>query len=63
MVDICMCYNHEDCPLADKCFRAKATPSKYQTYGFMYRPNNKCEYFWEFKTKEELDDLNCEWTD
>ena len=63
MVDICMCHNSADCPLADKCFRAKATPSEYQAYGYIYNPDKECEYFWEFKSKEELDELNRYWSD
>lgn len=58
-----MCGNSIDCPLADKCFRANATPSEYQTYGDIYRPGEECNHFWEFKSKEELDELNRYWAD
>lgn len=46
MPDITMC-SGQDCPLKEKCYRYKATPSKYQQSYFSDPPCNgdKCDYF------------------
>lgn len=52
MPDITMCTN-ESCTLRDKCRRATATPSSYQSYA-EFEPTKEngeetCEYFWDNK--------------
>jgi hypothetical protein len=54
MPDITMCrpeiYSKEKCPLADTCYRHRATPDKIQSF-FTEPPYDKkkknCEYYWE----------------
>lgn len=44
MPDITMCTN-EECPHKEECYRFKATPSEYQSYGtFEPDKNGECEY-------------------
>ena len=45
MPDICMCFE-PICPLKDRCYRALAKPSCYQSYSnFIYE--NGCDNFWD----------------
>ena len=48
--DITMCQNHM-CPLRDSCYRYRATPSKWQSYGqFEYDLyNGSCDDYIEIK--------------
>lgn len=58
MPDISMC-NGQDCPLKDSCFRHIATPSMFMQSYFAESPfnkeKNKCDYYWEVKSKEQLE--------
>ena len=47
MPDIAMCVN-EDCPMAARCYRHEARPTRLQTYGdFAPNEDGECEWFWE----------------
>ncbi len=57
MSDISKCKN-ELCTLKETCWRFNAPSSPYrQSYGsFEQDENDKCEYYWEFKFKENDSD-------
>jgi hypothetical protein len=44
--DISMCKN-EECPKKETCYRFKAIPDSYQSYGLLDWKD--CEYYWEIK--------------
>lgn len=50
MPDISMCEGKK-CPLKEKCYRYKATPTKYRQSYFVDTPydhkDDKCDYFWD----------------
>jgi len=53
MADTTMCQN-STCPSRDSCYRYKATPSIWQSYGpFVYDENGSCAYYIEIKEKNE----------
>lgn len=44
MPDITMCLN-QDCPLRDRCYRAQAEPSYWQSYARFEHDGNICNEF------------------
>jgi len=54
MPDITMCQN-KTCPMRDKCYRAQAKPSKWQTYaGFEPGEDGECRRYWPMGKGEPL---------
>jgi len=55
MPDITMCSN-EQCPLAQKCYRYRATPSCYQYY-LHFKPDEQgvCEMYWPTRSQQRLE--------
>lgn len=57
MPDITMCANNNECKKKDSCYRNVAKPSRWQSYASFYdqyRPNKKCEYYWEILPEKKL---------
>ncbi len=54
MPDITMCKG-KDCPLKDKCYRHRATPTPHWQSYFVDSPikDGKCEHFWEEEDDEQ----------
>lgn len=56
MADISMCPAN-NCPLKDKCYRYRATSSKYQSW-FMETPYDKdkenCNSYWDIGDRTDL---------
>ena len=45
--DICFCGNADDCPLKEKCKRARKAGAGIHTYSLFYNANDdKCEFFY-----------------
>lgn len=45
MVDITKCNNNQQCPLREKCYRAVASASPYQSYQVFEPVGDKCKFF------------------
>lgn len=58
MPDITLCSGNY-CPLAQTCYRYKATPSEYRQSYFTKPPikNGYCDMYWELKNVSDTSDL------
>jgi hypothetical protein len=63
MPDITMCSGNY-CPLAQTCYRYKATPSEYRQSYFTKPPikDGKCDMYWELKNVSDPSDLSVDFT-
>lgn len=55
MPDIALCRNIF-CPSKGSCYRYKAIPNDYQSYGgfVVLEGEDKCSYYWEDNTKKRI---------
>ena len=55
MPDITMCYNSEQCPSEEHCYRATAIPTSHiQSYAVFYEIGKECEHFWSNEGKTNV---------
>ena len=52
MPDITMCVN-ETCPLRERCYRFRATPSEMQSFTKFSPDGDKCDHFVRLITRHE----------
>lgn len=62
MADFAMC-NNDKCSLRSHCYRYRAKPSLYQSYGEFQPFRDECDHYWDFseytkgsvRTMEEIE--------